>query len=254
MSEEVNIVKYFNQITKIPGYRVKRRMFLFEVLTDNNYSDHDINRVLDGNIIETLDSNEVRRIANDRISYRKNIVTGISAALGIPGGVTGAATAPADIIQFFYHASVLSQELAYLYGYPDIWDDSSEILKGNDAVLIFIGTMLGVGSASQLLKEVTSRLAIYAPQKIMKKAITKSLVYKVVKEVLSYIGIKVTKEKFAKYIGKVIPVVGGIVSGGLTYYTFGANADKLHNHFIETVCFSEYIVEGVTIDIESERL
>lgn len=88
----------------------------------------------------------------------------------------------------------------------------------------------------------------------MKKAITKSLVYKVVKEVLSYIGIKVTKEKFAKYIGKVIPVVGGIVSGGLTYYTFGANADKLHNHFIETVCFSEYIVEGVTIDIESERL
>lgn len=101
MSEEVNIVKYFNQITKIPGYRVKRRMFLFEVLTDNNYSDHDINRVLDGNIIETLDSNEVRRIANDRISYRKNIVTGISAALGIPGGVTGAATAPADIIQFF---------------------------------------------------------------------------------------------------------------------------------------------------------
>lgn len=254
MGEEINIAKYFNQIAKLPGYKVKRRAFLFEVLTDNNYSKHDIERVLDGKVVETLDSTEVRKIANTRINYRKNIVTGISAALGLPGGATGAAFVPADIIQFFYHASVLSQELAYLYGYPDIWDAPSENLEGNDAVLIFIGTMLGVGSASQLLKEVTSRLAVHAPQKVMKKAITKTLVYKVVKEVLSYIGVKVTKEKFAKFIGKVIPVVGSIVSGGLTYYSFGANADKLHNHFIETVCFKEYLIEGVTIDIKSERL
>lgn len=32
-----------------------------------------------------------------------------------------------------------------------------------------------------------------------------------------YIGVKVTKDSFAKGVSKVIPVVGGVVSGGLTF-------------------------------------
>ena len=34
------------------------------------------------------------------------------------------------------------------------------------------------------------------------------------------IGVKMTKQIFADSISKVIPVLGGIVSGGLTYTTF----------------------------------
>ncbi|MFU7515722.1 hypothetical protein [Clostridium sp. HCS.1] len=42
-----------------------------------------------------------------------------------------------------------------------------------------------------------------------------------------------TKDVFAKGISKVVPIVGGAVSGGLTYVTFKSCANKLKNDFKE---------------------
>ena len=42
-----------------------------------------------------------------------------------------------------------------------------------------------------------------------------------------WIGIKLTKESFAKGLGKVVPFLGGVISGGLTYATFKPGAKKL---------------------------
>ena len=50
-------------------------------------------------VYETVD--EINLIADSVINYERNCVTGISAALGTPGGVSMVATLPADIIQCF---------------------------------------------------------------------------------------------------------------------------------------------------------
>lgn len=62
----------------------------------------------------------------------------------MPGGMIGIGSIPADLIQFYWHIIVISQELAYLYGWPDLLEGKDEI---DDTVLqkltVFIGVMLG---------------------------------------------------------------------------------------------------------------
>ena len=55
--------------------------------------------------------------------------------------------------------------------------------------------------------------------------------YPIVKQVARAVGIKMTKEIFAKGVSKVVPVVGGVVTGGLTFITFKPCALKLQKSF-----------------------
>lgn len=51
--------------------------------------------------------------------------------------------------------------------------------------------------------------------------------YPLVKQVAKWIGVSLTKQSFAKGVSKFVPILGGVVSGGLTYYTFKPQAKKL---------------------------
>jgi hypothetical protein len=41
------------------------------------------------------------------------------------------------------------------------------------------------------------------------------------------LGIQVTKTSFSRGVAKVVPVIGGIVSGGLTFATYRIQAKRL---------------------------
>ena len=61
---------------------------------------------------------EIDIIADNVIKFERNCVTGISAALGAPGGISMVATLPADIIQYYGYMLRATQKLMYLYGFP----------------------------------------------------------------------------------------------------------------------------------------
>ena len=49
------------------------------------------------------------------------------------------------------------------------------------------------------------------------------------------IGVKITRESFAKGLGKIVPLIGAPVSAALTYWTFKPMANKLKKHLDEIV-------------------
>ena len=49
-------------------------------------------------------------------------------------------------------------------------------------------------------------------------------------KIAQWIGINMTKEGFAKGVGKVIPLVGAPISATITYYTFRPMARRLKKH------------------------
>ena len=49
------------------------------------------------------------------------------------------------------------------------------------------------------------------------------------KKIVIQLGGHMTKEIFASSVAKVIPILGGIISGGLTYATFKPCAIRLRN-------------------------
>ena len=56
------------------------------------------------------------------------------------------------------------------------------------------------------------------------------MIYPVVKKVATLLGFQMTKQIFARGVAKVVPIVGGVASGGLTYVTYKPMAIKLKKH------------------------
>lgn len=70
-------------------------------------------------------------------------------------------------------------------------------------------------------------------KKVAQQALTKTAWYPLVKKIGSIIGFKITKQSIGKSITKVVPVIGGVISGGLTYMTFKPMGNKLADTFVD---------------------
>ena len=145
--------------------------------------------------------------------------TGMSFVAGIPGGLAMAATIPADMMQFYAVALRLAQELAYLYGESDLWQ--GDVLDGekvHNQLILYCGVMLGASGAAQTVRVVSSALAQRAIIDLPKKALTKNFIFRIVKSITKKVfGKTLTKSAFGAALGKAIPVVGGVISGGITF-------------------------------------
>ncbi len=185
--------------------------------------------------IEDLD-----RAANNRIYSIVAQSSTLSFATGLPGGLTMAATIPADITQFYGYSLKLAQEISYIYGYEDIWNQQGELTEeAKETLILYLGIMLGVSTASSAVRVLSGKLSVQALKKIPQKALTKTIYYPVIKKVLAVFGTKLTKATFAKGVSKVVPVVGGVVSGGLNYFSMKPMATKLKNELRKGINYSE---------------
>jgi uncharacterized membrane protein len=76
--------------------------------------------------------------------------------------------------------------------------------------------MYSVAGASNAIKAMAKALSIGVERKLINTALTKGTIYLIVKNVAKWFGIKMTKEVFAGFFKKAIPVIGGIIGGGIT--------------------------------------
>lgn len=173
----------------------------------------------------------INTIADDCIRYESVKVSAISFASGIPGGVAMVASIPADIAQYYAHVLRIIQKLAYLYGWQSLIDEEGTVdTKTSQILTLFTGVMFGVNSAKTVVTKLSGSMAQRVEKVLINKALTKGVIYPVVKKVATILGVKMTKEVFAKGVSKIIPVVGGFVSGGLTYVTYRPMSIKFKNY------------------------
>ena len=64
-------------------------------------------------------------------------------------------------------------------------------------------------------------------------ALSKTGLYTIAKQIAKWLGISLTKQSFGKTISKIIPILGGILSGGITMATFMPMANKLKKYLSE---------------------
>ena len=135
-------------------------------------------------------------IADQIITSEVNKASGLSVGAG-----SLKATLPADIIQYFGFVVRIVQKLAYLYGYPEFILYNDEETLDEDAteeLAYLIAVMFGVEEQDE-------------------KAV----------------GEKMGKLTLAKGAVAPVPILGGVLSGGLTYGTLRQNANRLKNNLSE---------------------
>lgn len=242
---------------RVPGVSVKRDTFLKKELSLKYDAEiiEDVIRTtpMRANIAkDDLDKISTSIIQNERLK-----VSGISAALGTPGGAVMAATIPADIAQYYGCMLRVTQKLLYLYGFPQIEfkeDEQSFDTETMNQIILCMGVMFGVANAKNGLLAIAKALGTGVEKQLVKKALTKGTIYPIVKSISKWFGVKMTKEVFAGFFKKAIPLVGGAIGGGLTYATFKPCCDKLKNVLQDTYLSNPNYKENIgdVIDIEAE--
>lgn len=227
LQDELTLENILAGALQLPGIKVNRTGFLSETFAKEDVNIHDI---IDKGPIGAGCSEAVLTAAADKlILMRTGTSSAISFASGIPGGLAIAATIPADVIQFFGMALRIAQELSYIYGAEDFWEngkiDDDEV-KGR--LIIYSGVMYGVKGASEAVRIATYKNADLIPEdklKLLTEMTGKS------------IGTKITKSTVSKGISKVIPVIGGVISGGMNFASMLPMAKRL-NEVLKTAAFN----------------
>ena len=232
----------------LPGAKVDRNSFLASIFKKEN--ECMLEDILEKGPIEVGYSQiELKKIAYNLVNSRTLRSTGMSFAVGLPGGAMMAATVPADIIQFFATALRLAQEVSYLYGADDLWDeDTLNDEKVTNQLVLYLGVMFGAGGSVAMLKVLASKISQQVAKKLPQKALTKTLLYPIIKQTANFIGVKMTKDVFAKGVAKAVPIVGGVISGGLTYASMKPMGRRLVNTLDEASY--DYSEEDLWQDIE----
>ena len=233
MAEQLNtdnaIVQVIELAVQIPGVKVNRDSFLMSVFQKKNQELKE-NILALGPIEAGIDRDELMKLARSLVVDRTIKSTAMSFAAGLPGGLALAATIPADTIQYFGMALRLAQEIAYLYGEDDLWSEGNlKEEKVMNTLIIYCGVMFGAGGAAATLRVITSQLGKQALKKIPEMALTKTFYYPLVKSIVRFFGGSMTKEIFGKAVAKVVPILGGIVSGGITFATLRPQGFRLAN-------------------------
>ena len=241
---------------QLPGVRINRENFLRRSLKSRCDGKTLDAAITEGPAAAGIDKDVLLAVANNSINYETAKATAISTAAGIPGGLAMAGTVPADAAQYFGHVLRIAQKLAYLYNWPELFSDEGEMDDATEGLLIlFIGVMFGVESASTAIQRIAVVTARAVAQRLPQKALTKGIVYPTVKKVAVYLGYQMTKETFAKGVSKLVPVVGGIISGSLTFATYRPMAARLRDYLAGLpIADPEYYKAGMPADVEVEAV
>lgn len=251
VEKEVALESIITTAVQIPGVKVNRRKFLSETFATEKVAIQDI---LDlGPVAAQVPQERLTILASKLILTRTSQSSLASFVAGIPGGLAMAATIPADVLQFFGMALRLAQELSYLYGAEDLWQNGQiDDEKVKNQLLLYCGVMFGVSGAVSGARVLSTQVAKTALKKLPQKALTKTFWYPIIKQIGKAIGIKVTKSAVAQGVSKAIPIIGGVISGGLNFASMMPMANRLQAT-LDSAAFgyTEEQLEKDIIEIES---
>lgn len=219
-------LKMIGKVAELPVVRVNREQFLRKQFASSPH-------------IETILSEgpqSVYTLAGLEKKARKVVATSTaqtsatSFVTGLPANLAVAVPmAGADVVQYFAFAINMAQKIAFLFGEDDLFTGDAGHLpeEAQIRIIAYLGAMFGVSGAAALLAKISPKVGANLGKKVAAQALTKTAWYPLVKKIGAVIGQKITKKTVEKTISKAVPVVGGIVSGGLTYITFRPMGNRL---------------------------
>lgn len=222
---------------KTPGIKINRAEFLAKTLKKRFPQETIDAAIAESPMRANIAQSEINKMANEAINFERTCVSGISAALSAPGGVAMVATVPADLMQYYAYLLRMAQKLLYLYGFPQI--DTEETGEKFDdgtmnTLILCFDVMYGVAGANKALLTVAKALGAGLSKKFMQTAVTKGTIYPVLKAILKCFNVKLTKQLASKAINHSLPVIGGVIGGGITFFSFKSCGEKLKKTLCDT--------------------
>ncbi|NYI44878.1 hypothetical protein BJ993_001958 [Nocardioides aromaticivorans] len=221
-------------VAHLPVVRVDREAFLRKHFGKSPH----IDVILERGPQAVYSVESLRKKASSIIKSSATKSSAVSFASGLPSNpLVMVAAGGADVAQYFGFAINLAQQIAYLFGEEELFDGGSAELSEAAQIRIigYLGAMFGAAGAAALVSQTSKTAGQNLGKKVAAQALTKTAWYPLVKKVGALVGKQVTKKTVEKTITKAVPVVGGVVSGGLTYVTFRPMGNRLADTFVSNL-------------------
>lgn len=216
-----------------PQTRINREAFLRNVLFNYKQNASEAQQALFlSNPVKALGINEINFVADKIITNDLWQTSALSFAAGLPGGPWGLVAAAPDIAQNLGYYIALSQKLAYLYGvnFHGLADTNDEYRQSS--VLLCLGFMLGVSDTDKVVQTIIDNAWKKSGREFI-EFLMKTVIIQVAKKIITSLGENLTKRSAANLLGKAVPLLGGLISGGLTYSGFKKSALAMQQKLIK---------------------
>lgn len=220
-------------VSKLPVVRVDREAFLRKHFGDSPHLDV----VLSDGPQAVYSTESLRQKADSIIKSSAAKTSMASFATGLPGNpAVMVAAGGADVAQYFGFAINLAQQIAFLFGEDELFNGGGELPEAAQIrVIAYLGAMFGAAGAAALVSQTSKRAGANLGRKVAAQALTKTTWYPLVKKVGAMVGKQVTKKTVEKTVTKAVPIVGGVISGGLTYVTFRPMGNRLADALVQNL-------------------
>ncbi len=219
----------FQKILLIPTATVNRDKYLAKVL-EGHCPEYLMQSAIINGPRFILSEEPFEALVSTLIKKEKNKATAFSFGNVFWGGWALAVSLPADLVQYYACLVILAQKMAYLYGCKNLCDSNGKIGKdGVDFLTICIGIAIGVKDLQSSLAVTLETLGSPALTIVSKSSVATTMMG----EIAGDIGLKITEESSSSALGKMIPVIGAVVSGGMTYLSISKAAERLRSAFKE---------------------
>lgn len=149
---EIDLAQVWNTLLscvfKVPGLKVDRVKFLKEKLS-SHCSKAEVESAIVGKPTDVIDSQIIAKVANECIEDKQDKIsgslilklatfainqTGLGTVLTVLGYL-GIKFEPANFVAYYFYQVQLLQEIAYLYGFPEMFDNTGKPLENTTDVL-----------------------------------------------------------------------------------------------------------------------
>ncbi|MGO2629248.1 MAG: hypothetical protein ACTH87_05060 [Enterococcus italicus] len=224
-------LKTIGAVAKLPIIRVNRKKFLKEQFAGSP----DLDKILKYGPQSVYSSTDLRQKATEIIKSSTKKTSIASFAAGMPSNpLIMLAAGSADVAQYFAFAINMAQQIAYLFGEEDLFTSKTDELseEAKLRIIAYLGVMFGAGGAAFLVSKVSKQAGEHLGQRIATKTLSQTTWFPLVKKVGAKIGQNITQESVQKTVTKSVPIIGGVISGGLTYVTFIPMGNRLADAFV----------------------
>lgn len=235
---KINTEIVFNNILwislKIPGTKIDKTEFLTKELGKFCTKKVLKNAIKTSPLKAGIESCKIEDICNSIIKKHTKEASYTSLATGLPGGILTLVAIPGDFLQFYTHLLLVIQKLAYLHGEPEFFKNNHQIKKDTlKRFTFFLGKMSCARGIQKVVVINTNKIAAKTFEKIQEKEITKKGIYLIIAS-CKKIGVKFSEEAIKKGLSKIIPIVGGVSSGYITYISMKKMTNNLKLHLETT--------------------
>lgn len=250
------LIDFMKKVIRLKGVRIDRSHFLRSELRKRGVSEHSALLAISATPVTAgIDRDIIDDIAREAIAFETKKSTALSFAAGLPGGAAMAGTIPADITQYYVHAFRIMQKLAYVYGWQSFLDDCDDV---DDETLyemaVLLGVMMGVASATTALTMLAKSAQEAVAKQVARKSLMKTSWYPMLKKLLGFMGIKITKQSVGDAAGKVVIGVGGVISGAVTYVGLSKGSARLIKQLERLPQATEPLSIGTTCETTSKDI